>query len=362
MSPQSEHFAGGLAAFLRLKRQELIDRWSRETTLQNTADPVSHAELLDHIPRFVDELVAALYPEAVPLPSEGTTALEHGAQRLRLGFNVAEVMREYGALHRCIIELASDAEQPISSRDQVVIARWLNAGIANAASQYVIERDAELQRQAAEHLGFIAHEIRNPVSSVAMAFRQLRKGPLATGGRVVDVLERSLRRTVDVIDNALQHAALNMGVTPRLETLSLATLLKELEADWSAEAETKGIRVDVDVPDGLTIKADQRLLNSALSNLLQNALKFSHPNTVVQLRARRADLQVLLEVEDGCGGLPPGRVDELFQPLVQRGKDQSGFGLGLSIAQQAAQAHRGTLTVRDLPGRGCVFTLQLPAA
>jgi signal transduction histidine kinase len=361
MPSASERSETGLATFLKLKRQELIDRWSRETKLQNTADPVSRAELLDHIPRFVDELVAALYPEAVPLPSEASIALEHGAQRLRLGFNVAEVVREYGALHRCIIELAGEAEEPISPRDQVVIAKWLNAGIANAASQYVIDRDTELQRQAAEHLGFIAHEIRNPLSSVSMAFRLLRKGALAQGGRAVDLFERNLRRTVDVIDNALHHAALNMGVAPRLETLTVATILKELESDWSAEAEAKGIQVDVEAQDGLAIKADPRLLNSALSNLLQNALKFSHANGTIRLRARRTDLHMLLEVEDACGGLPPGRADELFEPLVKRGLDQSGFGLGLAIAQQAAQAHRGTLTVRDLPGRGCIFTLQLPA-
>ena len=243
-----------------------------------------------------------------------------------------------------------------------MISRWLNGGIANAVSQYVNDRDTELQRQAAEHLGFIAHEIRNPLSSVSMAFRLLRKGPLAQGGRAVDLFERNLRRTVDVIDNALHHAALNMGVAPQLETLSLETLLKEVELDWSAEAEAKGIRVEVDALDGLTIQADPRLLNSALSNLLQNALKFSEPNSTIRMRVKRNETQVLIEVEDACGGLPPGQAEDLFKPLVQRGKDHSGFGLGLSISQQAAQAHRGALTVRDLPGRGCIFTLQLPVS
>ena len=360
MSSPTDSREAGLAALLKEKRQELVDRWIRETRLENTVDPVSRAELVDHIPRFIDELVAALHPEALPLPAPASNALEHGAQRLRLGFNVAEVVREYGALHRCIIEIAAESETEIVERDHLVIAKWLNGGIANAASQYVMDRDAELQRQAAEHLGFIAHEIRNPMSSVSMAFRLLRKGELAGGGRAVDLLERNLRRTVDVIDNALHHAALNMGVAPRPETLKLRTLLEELAHDWSAEAEAKGIAVNVDVPDGLSVHADPRLLNSALSNLLQNALKFTPTEGAIQLRARRDDVQVLIEVEDSCGGLPPGRAEELFKPLVQRGKDHTGFGLGLAISQQAAQAHRGTLTVRDLPGRGCIFTIQLP--
>jgi signal transduction histidine kinase len=359
--PPSDAAEGGLAVLLKRQRQELIDRWSAGTQRENTAIPVSRAELLDHIPRFVDELIAALHPDAMPLPSLGENAHEHGAQRLSLGFNVAEVVREYGTLHRSIVELAFEAEEPITLRDEKVIARWLNAGIANAVSQYVNDRDAELQRQGAEHMGFIAHEIRNPLSSVTMAFRLLQKGPLASGGRAVELLKRNLQRMLDVIDNALLHASLNMGVELRPEAVALQKLLAELELDYGAEAEAKGIEVVATVPPGLVIQADARLLNSALSNLLKNALKFSKPNTQIQLRARVEDGQVLIEVEDSCGGLPPGSVEELFKPLVQRGKDQTGFGLGLSISQQAAQAHNGRLQVRDLPGKGCVFTLQLPA-
>ncbi|HEX4403858.1 MAG TPA: HAMP domain-containing sensor histidine kinase [Polyangia bacterium] len=352
---------GGLAALLKLERAELIARWSAGTRRENTVDPLPQAELLDHIPRFVDELIAALYPEVVPLPALGENAVEHGAQRLSLGFNVAEVVREYGTLHRCIIEIADKAHQPITTHEQLVIARWLNAGIANALSQYVNDRDAELHRQSAEHLGFIAHEIRNPLSSVTMAFRLLLKGPLAQGGRAAELMERNLRRVVDVIDNALHHASLNMGVAPKVENVRLRGFLEELERDCGAEAQEKGIEIVVTVAQDLKVEADSRLLHSALSNLLQNALKFSRPKTEIHVRAQREEGQVLIEVEDTCGGLPAGRAEDLFRPLVQRGKDQTGFGLGLSIARQAAQAHNGTLRVRDLPGKGCVFTLELPA-
>jgi len=66
-------------------------------------------------------------------------------------------------------------------------------------------------------------------------------------------------------------------------------------------------------------------------------------------------------VTDGCGGLPPGKAEELFDPLVQRSADRSGFGLGLGIALQAAEAHNGTIRVRDLPGQGCEFTIDVPS-
>jgi signal transduction histidine kinase len=65
-------------------------------------------------------------------------------------------------------------------------------------------------------------------------------------------------------------------------------------------------------------------------------------------------------VEDECGGLPPGKVEDLFRPFEQRGTDRSGMGLGLTICRKAAHANHGEILVRDLPGKGCIFTLDLP--
>ena len=69
---------------------------------------------------------------------------------------------------------------------------------------------------------------------------------------------------------------------------------------------------------------------------------------------------VLIEVKDQCGGLPPGSAEIMFKPFTQRSDDKSGLGLGLSIARQSIEADAGTLSVRDMPGTGCVFTISLP--
>src|SRR5678816_3801990 len=134
------------------------------------------------------------------LTSLGEDAVEHGAQRLNLGFNVAEVVREYGTLHRCIIEIAGEGGLTIARDEQMVIARWLNQGLANAVSQYVTERDIEQQREASEHLGVIAHEIRTPLSSARVACDLLKKVELAGGSRPVELMERALRRARSVVD------------------------------------------------------------------------------------------------------------------------------------------------------------------
>jgi signal transduction histidine kinase len=289
-----------------------------------------------------------------------TNAEEHGEQRLRLGFDVAQVVREYGALHECILELAWDEGLVISARDQTLVVKWLNTGLADAVAQYVNERDLELQRQTSEHLGFIAHELRNPVGTAQMAFQRLRQTELAES-RTAALLERGLQRTSEMIDGVLSHVALKMGVVPRLGPIALRAFLHEIEVDASVEAQAKNIKTVVSAPEDLTIEADQRLLRSAISNLVHNALKFSREGSTVSLTGTRSEGRVTIEVADGCGGLPPGKVEELFAPLVQRSDNRSGFGLGLAIALQAAEAHNGTIRVRDIPGTGCAFIIDLPS-
>ena len=71
-------------------------------------------------------------------------------------------------------------------------------------------------------------------------------------------------------------------------------------------------------------------------------------------------VDVLIEVQDHCGGLPPGSAERMFKPFMQHGDNKSGLGLGLSIARQSIEADAGTLSVRDVPGIGCVFTIALP--
>jgi signal transduction histidine kinase len=348
-----------LFGVLKGRRELLVACWTTRIRAAVSA-PITYAELLDRIPAFVDEIIAALYPDAVPLPSTSGNAEEHGAQRLRLHFDVGEVVREYGLLHECILEIASDAGIAIEPSEQHVVARWVNSGIADALAQYVKRRDEDMERQTAEHLGFIAHELRNPLSAARTALQRLRNRELAAGGRAVDLLERSLRRAADMIDNSLSHASLKMGVDPKLESLALGDLLRDVEVDARVEAQARGIDLIVAARGQGLIRADPRLLRSAVFNLVHNGLKFSPAGSAVSLTAHADADRVTLEVADACGGLPPGKVDDLFSPRVQRGENRSGFGLGLAIARQAVEAQGGTIKVRDVPGSGCVFTIELP--
>jgi signal transduction histidine kinase len=348
-----------LAELLASRRERIIARWTQkvEGTLQPESMP--HLELIDHLPTFLDEVAAALRVCETITKSE--TAEEHGLQRLRLGFDIHSVVREYGALWDCIVETAAEEGVPLRGLEGEILSNCVITGIADAVTEYQHQREAEQRRQANEHYAFVAHELRNPLGSALSAVSLLRrKGTLPQDDRHVQILERGLRRMQDLIDNSLRVAKLGSGLGLRRERVGLRSLLADAEMGAAANAEEKGITVTVHLEHDIELSVDARLVRSALTNLVRNAVKFTRDGGSVQLRARLDGNRVVVEVEDRCGGLPPGAAEKAFAPFVQLGSDQSGFGLGLAIAKQAADAHEGTIRVQNLPGKGCIFVLELP--
>lgn len=139
---------------------------------------------------------------------------------------------------------------------------------------------------------------------------------------------------------------------------NVAKFLRERQEEAVPE---RGIRVIVDADDTLDVETDDWLLVSAVSNFVQNAIKFTRSDGTVVLRGQRDGAEVLIEVEDECGGLPGGKEEQLFEPYVQRQPDRRGVGLGLTIAREAIERLGAQVLVRDLPGKGCVFGVRLRA-
>jgi signal transduction histidine kinase len=348
------------------KREEIVQRWKTEVRGTFVPETMPPLELVDHIPEFLDEIVAILRADGGPVPGGpvanggASTAAGHGAQRLRLGFSLDSVVREYGALQKVIVETAAMGGEHIAPREYEVLLETMIDGIAHAVSEYSHRRDAELVRQANEHFAFIAHELRSPISSAMMAFDLLMSTKQLPLSRPVGVVERGLRRAADLIDQTLKVARVASGVDLRRQETTLPALLADIELGAASEAESKGVEIRVLTDSDHHVLLDLRLVRSALSNLLGNAVKYSHPGGVVELRATIADGRVVIEVEDCCGGLEPGRVEQAFAPFVRLESRESGFGLGLAIAKQAVDAHAGTIRVQNLPGKGCIFVLDLP--
>jgi signal transduction histidine kinase len=128
-------------------------------------------------------------------------------------------------------------------------------------------------------------------------------------------------------------------------------------------SEYRHIQFTVDPVDpALFVDADPQLLTSAVMNLLHNAFKNTPADGRVVLRAHAEERRLLVEVEDECGGIPSNKGD-LFQVFGdRRGSDRSGLGLGLSIARKAVRTHGGEILIRNMPGKGCVFVIEVPLA
>jgi signal transduction histidine kinase len=147
----------------------------------------------------------------------------------------------------------------------------------------------------------------------------------------------------------------------RHQLKSVADFIAEVKASLSFDARARECEFTVALVDPeLAVDADRDMLLSAVGNLLQNAFKFTGHHTEVSLKAYAAADRIRIDVEDHCGGLPPGDPEELFLPFTQSGTNKSGLGLGLSICRVSVEAMNGVLSVRDVPGAGCVFTIDLP--
>ena len=354
-----------LSALLADRRVDILKRWTQRIGREHVDKELSRGELWDHLPHFFDEVLAALRTDegssAEAAATNGSAAsVEHGTQRLRVGFDLAEVIREYEILTECILDEVEAVGGSISTRAFRRVQALLNGGRAQAVVAYVDRRDAEMTQASSQHVAFIAHELRSPLMSAFLAVTALGKSERPEDQWALDILTRNLNALRDLIDQVLTADRLAGQIPLRPELFDLRALLEQVTADAQIAAQRRQVDIALAAPVALPFNGDQRLLRSAIGNVLGNAVKFTHEGSAISVRAQRHDGGITVEVEDGCGGLPQDNTQELFEPFVQRGENRSGFGLGLAIVKQALEAHSGRVSVRNVPGKGCVFSLELP--
>lgn len=174
------------------------------------------------------------------------------------------------------------------------------------------------------------------------------------------MLHRSLMGIRTLVGRSISEVRLTQRINS-LERFFVWSFIDELAPEAAVSADAAGVTLTVmPVDDGLAIEADRLVLKAVVLNLLQNAFKFTRPRSTVTLRVATSAERVLVEVQDECGGLPRGNVEDLFRPFALGHPDRTGMALGLSFSRWAVEANHGSINARDLPGTGCVFTLDLP--
>ena len=352
-----------LHEFIAFNGEEIIRR-CRAKVATRSVPPPTHAEIDHGVPVFLAQLINALRLGLTSSPEIRRSAAKHGHDLLRQGFTVSQVVHDYGDVCQSITELAVEKNAPISTDDFRTLNRCLDDAIAGAVTEFGREQNqSTLEGEAArgsERAGFLAHELRNLLNTAIMAFEVLKTGNVGVAGSTGTVLHRSLMASRALISRSLAEVRLTQGVQNR-ERFLVSGFIEEIASAVTLEANARGVILTVmPVEDGVAIQADRQVLAAVVGNLLQNAFKFTRPRTTVTLRVGASAERVLIEVQDECGGLPSGDVNKLFRPFEQRSADRTGVGLGLAFSRWGAEANNGRIYARNLPGRGCVFTVDLP--
>jgi signal transduction histidine kinase len=220
-------------------------------------------------------------------------------------------------------------------------------------------QDGESARGNAR-IGFLAHQVQNLADTALIAFEALKSGNVGLGGSTAAVLHGTLVRIHAVMGRSLAEIRLPQPVLNR-EQFLVSGFIDELAPAATMEATAAGITLAlVPVEGGIVIEADRHVLAAVVGNLLKNAFTFTRPRTTVTLRVGASAERVLIEILDECGGLPDGDVNELFQPFEELSGDGGGVGLGLAFSRWGVEANLGRIYARNVPDKGCVFTIDLP--
>ena len=355
-----------LYEFVTTFRDPIIDR-ARQKLTARPWPSASPEELENGVPLFLTQLSEKLRLESIGEAHSsgaiGAGATRHGRDLLALGFNVSQVVHDYGDICQAITEIAIEQNAPITAEEFKTLKGCLDTAIAEAVTDHARITAESRSSEEFERSAHIAHETRDLLNSAVLAYQVLKQGTVALDGSTGAVLGRSLMGLRELVDCTLSEIRIAAN-QQRRERVGVTPFLIDITVAGRLHAESRGLQLVIEPGDSAwTVTADPQLLSSAVTNLLNNAFKFTPIGGRVVLRARANEgNRLLIEVQDECGGIPDS-VGDPFQSFGERrGGDRTGLGLGLSIARKAVRAHGGDIHIHNIPGKGCVFTIDVPLA
>lgn len=256
-------------------------------------------------------------------------------------------------------------------RTLFVSARPIGGDGGEAGVIVLIDDVTEQERIDAIRRDFVAnisHELRTPIGAMSLLAETLvdETDPEVTAA-LAGRLSGEAHRLGDTVNDLLQLSRIEHGSDEGFEPVVLQSVVASATDRVRAAAEQHGVRIGVAMPDrDLVVRGDQIQMNSAVFNLLDNAVKYTGAeNGSISIRARRLDDQVELVVQDSGIGIPRKDLDRIFERFyrVDRGRSRAsgGTGLGLAIVRHVVANHGGRIDVDSTEGEGTTFTLQLPA-
>jgi signal transduction histidine kinase len=226
----------------------------------------------------------------------------------------------------------------------------------------------QIGRNKDEFLAMLGHELRNPLAPILTALQLMRMRARPGDERERAIIERQVKHLSRLVDDLLDVSRATMGkIDLRREPLEVAMAVARAVEVVAPLIELKHHRLSVAVPgSGLPVQGDPVRLAQVIANLLNNAAKYTDAGGHIYLEARREGLEVVIRVRDDGSGIPPERLESIFDLFVQgdqsEERSQGGLGIGLTLVRSLVQLHGGRVEARsEGVGRGSEFTVRLPA-
>ena len=227
---------------------------------------------------------------------------------------------------------------------------------------------ADLEQSRRDLVANVSHELKTPITAIRAHLENLLDGVERPDPATLEVMLGQADRLGRLVDQLLELSKLESGELPlRREQLALRPLVDELISEIDVARSDRSVSLRNEVPDDLpALFADRERLHQVLFNLVDNAVRFTPEGGDVRVTAHRVNGSVQIAVADTGAGIPAEHLPRLFERFYRadpaRSRDDGGTGIGLAIARSVVEAHGGTIRAESEPGRGSVFTFDVPAS
>ena len=387
-----------LSAFIEQHKESIVQSWEDfARTITPSALTMDSKGLRDHIGLILDTIIVDLdtaqspreqseksWGEA-PEANVPSHAQAHAADRLASGYTVVQLISEFRAMRASVLRLWAANSPAVVWSDAGDVTRFNEAvdqALAESVMRYIflvesaiqVQKMAETElRQSNQHkdnfLAMLAHELRNPLAPIRIAAQLLSTSPGndVLVRQVSAIINRQMSHLTHIVDDLLDVSRLTRGMVElRTEPLNVKQIVSS--AVEQAQALIEAHHHQLILKLGSTpafVEGDKTRLVQVLSNLLNNAAKYTPPHGEIVLSLEAREGQAHLTVSDNGSGIAPGLLPHIFELFTQAertpDRTQGGLGLGLALVKNIIALHGGKVEAKSAGlGKGSVFTVTLP--
>lgn len=233
-----------------------------------------------------------------------------------------------------------------------------------------ITRIRRLEKMHKDFAANVSHELKTPLTTLKGFIETLQEMPDSSSedrSGFLKILEKNVNRMIELINDLLSLSRLERleGTGVRFADNQLFILIQGAVAACGPLAEKKQIQIQITCPQDLTVRVDPVLMEQAIVNLVENAVKYSLKNSQVDICARSTSKDIQIDVRDAGPGIAKEHLPKIFNRFYRvdkgRSRQEGGTGLGLAIVKHIIQYHNGQITVSSVKGKGTVFHIRLPS-